>query len=187
MKITIYELKRLIRESNEWKVEPFDAYFIENIVPLIEESETLPGKLGRKLGHGHEAVVYEFTGDTVVRLEPTYEDWPDQIQEKLQRQKNAPSGGLYVDVIDVGLAKGYDSERDEDTTWAVYTVMEKVDQLSQDEAEEIDAVVLKRKTVDDVTELTLQSFLKRYMTLSVDHDSRNVMKRGDDYVIIDPE
>jgi len=42
-------------------------------------------------------------------------------------------------------------------------------------------------SLDTVESDPLYDFLKAYLQLPVDHDSNNVMKRDDEYVIIDPE
>lgn len=185
MRITLANLRRLIAESDNID---FDRYFVEDIMPMLKKSGMLPAGVGRMIGNGFEAIVFEFGSDRVIRFHPTYEYFEPQVEEVYGRMKNAPSGGLFVTIYDVGKVEGYDKERAEDVTYAVYAVMERLQPITSQEAEDIDAVVTKKASLDQLdVDPKLASFLTKYMTMPIDQDSRNVMKRGSEYVIIDPE
>jgi hypothetical protein len=188
MRVSIGELRRLIREAPGGRRGFADQYFVSDIVPKLKQSGTIPSGIGQQIGYGFEAVVFTFGHDRVIRLHPTYEYDKNQADELYQRMKNAPSGGLFVEIYDVGKAEGYDKDRGENIVFAVYTIMERLTPLPHWAADIIDEAVTKKAIpaqLDVSTELT--EFLQKYITMSIDQDSRNVMKRGEQYVIIDPE
>lgn len=183
---TLTELRVLISEI--LKAQKFrDNYFIEKIIPMLKMRKLLPLNMGQLLGFGNEAVVFALGSDQVIRLQPTYELFDDQVEEVLQRMQNAPTGGLYAKIFDVGKIEAYDDDEEKDVAYAIYTIMEKLSALSLDEANIIDDVVTGKVSLDTVKSGPLYDFLKTYLQLPVDHDSNNVMKRDDEYVIIDQE
>lgn len=163
----------------------YDAWFKDEIMPKLRKRGLLPGPVGGFIGGGFEALVYKYSSDQVIRFQPTYEEHPSTIEQVYQRQLNAPSGPMYVQVTDVGKIDGYDEEMGQ-VTYAVYTIMEELDPIDDGDAEMIDAVVTKHADLEDAHQ-KLSEFLKVYIELPIDQDSRNVMMRGDEYVIIDPE
>lgn len=165
----------------------YDSYFVNDIIPMLKERELLPDGVGRLIGYGNEAVIFSFGTDKVIRLHPTYEKFPEQVDEILHRMKDAPSGGLYATVYDVDIIEALDEESGDIVTFAVYAIMERLTGLNQEEAATIDDVVTKNLRLSDIPGGALQDFLKKYTKLPIDHDSKNVMKRGDDYFIVDPE
>lgn len=173
----------IIKESSEF----YDSSFVDDIVPELMERGLLPDGIGDQLDSGNEAVIYEFGPDRVIRLHPTYEAYPEQVDKIVERMKNAPKGSMYVKIFDVGRIEGYDEDFGEDVTYAVYTVMERLTPLTPGEADAIDGVVTNRMDLNEIEPDSLRNFLEKYVELPIDQDSRNVMKRGDDYVIIDPE
>jgi hypothetical protein len=180
-------IKTIINETPGHYSGFHDSYFVEDIIPMLKQRGLLPANMGRQLGYGNEAVVFALGSDQTIRLHPTYEDFPEEVDNTFNRMKNAPSGKMYVHVFDVGKIKAYDEERDENVTYAVYATMERLTKLSPVEASTIDDVVTQQAQIDDIEPGPLRDFLEKYVELPVDQDSKNVMKRGDDYVIIDPE
>lgn len=185
MFVRIGELRQMIAELGS-RVS-YDVWFKDDVMPSLRQRNLLPGSVGRFLDGGYEALVYEYGSDQVIRLQPTYEDGPEQVEKVFQRQLAAPQGQLFARIFDVGKIEGYDKELDNDITYAVFTIMERLNPIDRDDAETIDAVVTKKSDIADVPDQRLREFLRSYFEFEVDHDSRNVMMRGDDYVAIDPE
>ena len=156
-------------------------------MPMLKKRNLLPNRIGQILGYGNEAIVFALGSDQAIRLHPTYENFPEQVDEILQRIKNAPSGGMYAQIFDVGKIKAYDEELGEDVTYTIYATMERLTKLSSEEASMIDNVITRRMQINDLEPGSLRDFLEKYVELPIDRDSNNVMKRGDNYVIIDPE
>lgn len=177
------KLRELLNESPDE-----DTYFTGTFMPWAKKQGLLPDGIGRKVGHGYEAIIYSLGADKVIRFHPTYERWPEQVEEILKRYKNAPSGGLFVKIFEVGTIHGSHPELGDDMTFAVYTIMENLDQITEADAEIIDSAITKRSDIDKLdAESKLKEFLKKYLALKIDLDSRNVMMRGSEYVITDPE
>lgn len=65
--------------------------------------------------------------------------------------------------------------------------MERLRPIDSAVADIIDLVVTKKLDLRQVNDPRLGDFLQRYINMNVDQDSRNVMMRNDEYVIIDPE
>lgn len=139
------------------------------------------------IGYGNEAAVFQAGQGRVVRIQPTYED-QDNVESVYQRQSSAPSGGIYVEVYEVGKIEGYDEEAGDDIIFAVYTVMEDLDPLLESDKQIIEDVVVHKTPIESTdASPELVSFMRQYMALPIDHSDDNVMMRGDQYVIIDPE
>lgn len=189
MRITTSQLRHIIREELQQSFH--DVYFIEDVLPTLLKTGELPTGVGKLIGYGNEAVVMEYGSDRIIRIHPTYqydEAYADMIVKRL---RNAPSGGLYARIFDVGEARDYDDDVADVVTFAVWAIIERLDPISKQDAKLIDDVVTGRATTDDIesagASITLIDFLDRYMSLSIDKSSENVMLRDDKYVIVDPE
>jgi hypothetical protein len=185
--MTLRELRSLInvliRES-----EFYDSYFLEDIIPMLRDMDLLPPEMGQLINCGNEACVFAFGNDQVIRLHPTYEMPREAAERVFERQKSAPSGGLYVKVFDVGKIEAFDDDEGEETIYAVYSVLERLQDIDNKDAVAIDDVVTGSASIEDIdASEQLKMFLEKYMSLPLDHDSNNVMMRDNDYVIIDPE
>ena len=166
-----------------------DSYFVQDVLPRLQRSGQLPSQMGEVLGFGNEAIVFSLGTDRVIRIQPTYELWPEQADDVYERIKAAPSGGLYAERFDVRKIDGIDEDGDR-VTFAVYAILERLFPLTDVERRIIDAAVrassMSALSQEEVPK-KLALFLQAYLTLDIDLDSANVMKRGDEYVIIDPE
>jgi len=161
--------------------------FILNVVSPLKDQGAFPFDVGAVIGNGFEGVVCSSGSDKVVKLIPTYNAVPGSANAVIERLNNAPSGGLYVKIFDVGEVNAIDTSSGDTYTALVYALMERLEPLSTEDEEAIQVVIQHELRPEEVDNPRLGAFLKRYMSLRLDHDVRNVMKRGDQYVIIDPE
>jgi hypothetical protein len=193
--ITFGSLKKLIKNSFVESHQRIDRFFLENIVPALIKNNSLPSGL-KLIGHGNEAFVFSHE-NSVIRIEPTYEDQSEEIERKYDRQASAPSGGRNVEIFLVKELHLYAMEAeeiglnvDEDESFitiAVATIMERLDEITDVERQEIDDVITNKKSIDQIVDNKLTNFLSWYVDNSNDPDGNNVMKRGDDYVAIDSQ
>jgi hypothetical protein len=165
----------------------YDSYFIETIIPKLKRDGILPPNVGNVVAFGNEGVIMEYSAGKVIKLVPTYEMFPDSdgVDYHLNKLKSIPDFELFVKIFEVGKLKGYDEEVGDNIVYAVYAVMEKLDQLTRDEKFIIDEVVSNPESVESLPDSDLKDFLRIYVKMRGDISSDNVMKRNDKYIIID--
>lgn len=165
-----------------------DSWFLDELPSIISSDDTSgfnPELVGQKIGHGNEAVIFSYGDDKVIRFQPSYdlfiEDVDDawtQFHAKSERL-GAIDDGRLTDHLAV-------SEASPEVPFAFWRIMPRYVHLSSDEKSTIENVVMGSMDVSDVQNVRLKTFLAKYVNSDDDISDENVMKdEQGNYVIID--
>ena len=190
MHITIRQLKSLLREGVTLPL-PGDDHQHKKlrsvVIPALVKQGAFDRPLGKLLGGGMEGCAYQYGDDQVVKIMPMWEDDEEGALMWYEGLKEWPSGGPFVVIHKLDLVHATDPTTGETYPLVINVFMESLDRLSRRESQILNDVVDDESRLEEVEDPKFREFLRLFLDESPDPQPGNAMKRGDEYVIIDPQ